>query len=60
LFGNTKLEYGRRRVNNSFIEGNLVRVKDYEVSERTIQNEKERNLKTLQEFYSYFNNPEIQ
>lgn len=60
LFGNTKLEYGRRRVNNSFIKGNLVRVKDYEVSERTIQNEKERNLKTLQEFYSYFNSPEIQ
>ena len=60
LFKDTKLEYGRRRVNNSYIEGNLIRVKDYEVSDRVIQNEKERNLKTLQEFYSYFNNPEIQ
>lgn len=60
LFGDTKLEYGRRRVNNSYIEGSLVRIKDYEVSGRDIQNEKEKNLKTLQEFYSYFNSPEIQ
>ena len=60
LFGDTKLEYGRRRVNNSYIEGSLVRVKDYEVSDKPIKNEKERNLKTLQEFYSYFNNQEIQ
>lgn len=59
LFGNTKLEYGRRKVNNSYIEGNLVRVKDYEVSERAIQNQEEKELKTLQDFYTYFNNQEI-
>ena len=59
LFGNTKLEYGRRRVNSLYLEGTLVKVKDYEVNERIIQNEKERNLKTLQDFYDYFNNQEI-
>lgn len=59
LFGDTKLEYGRRRVNNFQIEGSLIRVKDYEVSGRIIQNEREKKLKTLQEFYDYFNNSEI-
>lgn len=59
LFKDTKLEYGRRRVKNSYVEGTLTRVKDYEVSERPIQNQNEKNLKTLQDFYNYFNNSEI-
>ena len=59
LFKDTKLEYGRRRVKNSYVEGTLTRIKDYEVSERPIQNQNEKNLKTLQDFYNYFNNSEI-
>lgn len=60
LFELDDIQTGRSRVVNNYNKGDLIRLKSYEVSDINIKNENERKLQTLQDFYNYFNNPEIQ